>query len=199
VSTFEQGSVLPSLRGFAGLSLLGPLPNVGEIKTQQLRVYPESFCGKTGGSGDLAVAERRIFCRGSGQFTEHQLDCSYTHHRSTTIDSSFVVLAQAAIAAKPSEGPLDHSPLRQTNEPPAAFRSPHRLQPPTAAVLGHPLVELVVVILVVGPNRVQPGEVFLAQLGEQFRGGSRIAPKSRFPPCVSSPNSIPLTRSTKSC
>src|SRR6266850_5434547 len=97
------------------------------------------------------------------------MDVAHIDHGTTRLGCSFIVLAMAPRATMPGVGPLYHPAFLQRREPFGPFRTRLDLEAPHGPMCSHPGGKGVMVLLVVGQDRVETGEIFRINQLQQSR------------------------------
>jgi hypothetical protein len=96
------------------------------------------------------------------------------HHRLTRVGQVFIVLAQSAITAQPSQRPFHFPTHRQWLEPLLAGWSAGDLQPVRSMVEAQPLVQSMVMVFVIREHDDQSREVAARRLSQHLLSGLSI-------------------------
>src|SRR5512135_3913812 len=91
-------------------------------------------------------------------------------HRLARVREPLVVPAGPPVPTEPGERPLHHPASWQLHEPHTPGGTTHHLDPITGLGLHQPAVEMMIVVLAVAPQQLQPTSMFGGQ-SAQDRGG----------------------------
>src|SRR5512143_1587507 len=91
-------------------------------------------------------------------------------HRLARLGEPLVVPAVPPIPAEPGKRPLHHPAPGQLHVPLGAWRTTHHLDPIAGLGLHHPAVEVVLMVLRVRPQQIQPSSMFGGQTGQHLAG-----------------------------
>src|SRR5512132_2443109 len=102
------------------------------------------------------------------------MDVAYINHGGTGLRCPFIILAVAPIATIPGVGTLHHPAFLQGRETFGPFWTSLHFDSPIWALLCHPCVESMIVILAIGKDRFETWKVLRIDLLEQLRGRHAI-------------------------
>src|SRR6266571_1553225 len=105
---------------------------------------------------------------------QHKMYITDLDHSSTRFYSTLIVLAVPAIPAMPGVRSLNHPAFLQRREAFRACRTHLDFDAPPRTMLGHPRVEVVIMILHVGKNGLKARKIVRSDAAEQVRGRHAI-------------------------
>ena len=105
---------------------------------------------------------------------QHKMSMTDLDHSSARFYSTLIVLAVPAIPAMPGVRSLNHPAFLQRREAFRACRTHLDFDAPPRTMLGHPRVEVVIMILQVGKNDLKARKIVRGDVAEQWRGRHAI-------------------------
>ncbi len=121
----------------------------------------------------LAVMKRRAIAGRAS--VQHKMYITDLDHSSARFYSTLIVLAVPAIPARPGVRALKHPAFLQRREAFRACRTHLDFDAPPRTMLGHPRVEVVLMLLHVGKNGLKARKRVRSDVAEQLRGRHAIS------------------------
>src|SRR5712691_11489387 len=105
---------------------------------------------------------------------QHKMYITNLDHGSTGLYASFIVLTVTSVPTVPGVCALNHPAFLQRCEAFRALWTRLHFEAPLRTMLGHPRVEIVIVILLIRKDRLQTRHILGGDLSEQDQGGYPI-------------------------